>query len=489
MNFSEMKRDIYESWKDGEITKDTAARLLISFESACIDHELDLAMEAVDNAESSFMESAMHYSSGESTQEVFEAEAKSFGDAVKKAWEAFKKWVKNIVEKIGKKLSEIKAKITGDKGNKVYSKMPIDKIKSFTDKVISHLKPPYSDMEKAVFWSSISVGSGLFVMKQTGVLKEFKSEISEGIHKNLIKIQDKLIEIEAKYPSNVVIKCLRPVISLCNSAIASIIIKNETKNAKDIANRENSADIAHDLRGNKPKERTESELMNSDDEFKVLAQNCYDQVKAYEAEHEKIISAMHDVDEKINQLNSKYFNKYNVKSVKDLPKDAADSYLKEKDSMDNEGVQLAIRLLKLNNENKEKLAVLNGKANKRLEELKRNENADYEKAYRAWSKAYYDAAIELVNNYNQLIVLHVSFITKTMGDKTKSDVEKNAIIKTNMIRINTIMETIRGYAEDRSDISYDDDGFVRQLKSDITKQNTRIENIKKVIIARGYSVN
>lgn len=100
MSISEMKLAIYESYSNGEISKDTAIRLINSFEKASINNKLDTVFESVDNAESSFMETAIKYSTGEVSQEIFEAEAKSFADKIKDAWEAFKKWLKGLIGKI-----------------------------------------------------------------------------------------------------------------------------------------------------------------------------------------------------------------------------------------------------------------------------------------------------------------------------------------------------------------------------------------------------
>ena len=100
MSVSEMKLAIYESYSNGEISKDTAIRLINSFEESSINYKFNTIFESVDNAESSFMEAAIKYSVGDVSQEFFEAEAKSFVDKIKDAWEAFKKWLKGLIGKI-----------------------------------------------------------------------------------------------------------------------------------------------------------------------------------------------------------------------------------------------------------------------------------------------------------------------------------------------------------------------------------------------------
>ena len=272
MNFNEMKLAIYESYSNGEITRDAASRLINSFENASIDHELDLALEAVDNAESSFMESAMQYSTGEVAQEVFEAEAKSFGAAVKKAWEAFKKWVKDIVSKVTKKLTDIKNKITGN-DKKCYSKYPLDKIKKAVDSVIGHLKPPYNAEDKQ--WFAITTSLGLMV-GGAGVVKAYDTSIAVGIKDSLIKLSSKLDEIENKASDgSKMIKVIRPVITICNTAIASILSRDNVgeKGMKktlmdDISNKEKAKNEYDSSNYDESLKKVELELMDLSDKEK-----------------------------------------------------------------------------------------------------------------------------------------------------------------------------------------------------------------------------
>lgn len=234
MNFNEMKLAIYESYSNGEMSKEAATRLINSFENASIDHELDLALEAVNNAESSFMESAMQYSTGEVAQEVFEAEAKSFGEAVKKAWTAFKKWVKDIIDKIGKKISAIKAKFTGKDDKKLKITLPFNltKMKKFVDDAVSHIKPPFDFAD--AWWDKVSNGDVKTILSSVGIAGAFTITIAErdkmldALKDSLLKLNTKLNEIEAKGGDSKGIHVLRSIVSMANTVIisaASIIHK------------------------------------------------------------------------------------------------------------------------------------------------------------------------------------------------------------------------------------------------------------------------
>ena len=119
MNFNELKDAIHEGLDNGTITESAANRLLAQFENADIDYDLDMALNEASMAESSFMESAVSYSTADESYDHFVTEAKTFADKVKKAWEAFKKWVKEIIKKLERKVEEFKAKITGKSTVKV----------------------------------------------------------------------------------------------------------------------------------------------------------------------------------------------------------------------------------------------------------------------------------------------------------------------------------------------------------------------------------
>lgn len=237
MNFNEMKLAIYESYSNGEITRDAASRLINSFENASIDHELDLALEAVDNAESSFMESAMKYSTGDIAQEVFEAKATSLGNKVKKAWVAFKKWVKDIIDKIDAKIKSVMSKLTGDK-KKVYQKakfsfkFDLKGIKDDIDTANKKLKSQslidtfhdpwwngyYQRMMKrsAVgFAAGFGItGAGYYVL--TGKARD---DLVDAIRAGLFTLSNTLDKLEASATDSKFISFLRPAVNVANRAI------------------------------------------------------------------------------------------------------------------------------------------------------------------------------------------------------------------------------------------------------------------------------
>lgn len=343
MNFNEMKLAIYESYSNGEITRDAASRLINSFENASIDHELDLALEAVDNAESSFMESAIQYSSGEVAQEVFEAEAKSFGDAVKKAWAAFKKWVTDIISKIGKKISDIVAKFTGKEDQKAKVKTPfnLDKMKKFIDDVVSHIKPPFDfadswwdkirNKDVPTIIATIGVGAGVtYTVAQ-------RNKLLDGIKDSLMKLSTKLTEIEAKGGDTKGIHLLRSIVSVSNKVVLACATAIKTRSdgtarmnaldeSKDAISKGKDADAAHSeytgMLGRLSYAKKDFAQLN--DDIKQAEANCKEKlaaltnltpdpnngiysaaVKAYaaaKAEHETLIKSFPILEKRVKDL-------------------------------------------------------------------------------------------------------------------------------------------------------------------------------------------
>lgn len=98
---SEMKLFIYEAFNRGDIDADTTKKLIGSIdETSILESQYLVAMNDIDIAESTFMESALSYAYGEVDQEIFEKSADSISKKIAAAWEKFKKWVKSLWEKL-----------------------------------------------------------------------------------------------------------------------------------------------------------------------------------------------------------------------------------------------------------------------------------------------------------------------------------------------------------------------------------------------------
>lgn len=101
---SDMKLFIYEAYTNGDIDIDTAKKLIGNLDDTTIlESQYLSAMNDIDLAESSFMESAISYAHGNTDQAFFEKKADDLGKKIAAAWEKFKKWVKSIWDKITSK--------------------------------------------------------------------------------------------------------------------------------------------------------------------------------------------------------------------------------------------------------------------------------------------------------------------------------------------------------------------------------------------------
>lgn len=284
MNFNEMKFAIYESYKNGEMSKDAASRLMTTFENASIDHELDLAMEAVDSAEASFMESAVQYSNGDATQEVFEASAKSLGDKVKDAFQAFKKWVKDIIDKISKKILEMKAKLTGENQKTVVLKYDLKKLNKTLDDTAAKLQK-YNPLD--TWWKQlIGLAAGYGLVAVT-ISSDLRDSLVNGIRASLLKISNGLDAIEAKFGDTQIIKVLRPLINLANKAIMAAYPAKLTKS---------------DKKGLDEYDTSDNNLNNIDKNF-AKAKEYADKINDLRQKEQEVYTRMHSADD-IVEMNS-----------------------------------------------------------------------------------------------------------------------------------------------------------------------------------------
>lgn len=121
-------------------------------------------------------------------------ESGSFGDKVKKAWEAFKKWVKEIIDKITKKVAQFKEKIFGKKEAKVTVKSDPKKVKNLLKDVNNHLNP--SEDFNGSFWDKIKGKAAIAAI--VGVAGGAVTITAVEAHKHAEGIRDQLIQLNNK---------------------------------------------------------------------------------------------------------------------------------------------------------------------------------------------------------------------------------------------------------------------------------------------------
>lgn len=121
-------------------------------------------------------------------------ESGSFGDKVKKAWEALKKWVKDIIDKITKKVAQFKEKIFGKKEAKVTVESDPKKVKNLLKDVNSHLNS--TEDFNGSFWEKIKGKAAIAAI--VGVAGGAVTITAVEAHKHAEEIRDQLIQLNNK---------------------------------------------------------------------------------------------------------------------------------------------------------------------------------------------------------------------------------------------------------------------------------------------------
>ena len=115
---SELKAFIYEAYNRGDINIEGVKNIIGDIDDTDISEAAYFAADAeITEAEDTFIETAMEYAAGNVDVVVFEKKAEGISAKVKAAWEKFKKFIKDVINKIKgffskKKPSDNKIEIT-----------------------------------------------------------------------------------------------------------------------------------------------------------------------------------------------------------------------------------------------------------------------------------------------------------------------------------------------------------------------------------------
>ena len=117
MTFDKLRVSIFEAYQNNEISRNTCEDMLESV----LDMEGNHIVAEAENARTEFMGVALEAAGGEIEFAAFEKKAATFGQKISNAWEAFKKWVKKIIDSIKAKLGfkknyKVRISETFDKG-------------------------------------------------------------------------------------------------------------------------------------------------------------------------------------------------------------------------------------------------------------------------------------------------------------------------------------------------------------------------------------
>lgn len=249
-------------------------------------------------------------------------ESGSFGDKVKKAWESFKKWVKDIIDKITKKVAEFKEKIFGKKEAKVTVKSDPNKVKNLLKDVNNHLKP--SEAFDESFWDKIkgkaaiaaivgTVTGGITISaveahKHAGEIKDLILTMNDKLNSfkyfiqdsNVVKTDDKgTTTVEAKFP--ILSTILTPIISFAEKFILTLMVinlKNENKAYGAFKDAEFDSEIEKEKYDDWWKDYNDTA-----DKVAILQNRCNDLLKNPNASKSDLDKMKADLDKAVAHLN------------------------------------------------------------------------------------------------------------------------------------------------------------------------------------------
>lgn len=232
---SELKAFIYEAYNRGDIDAESVKNIIGDVDEADISEAAYLAADAeITEAENVFIETAMNYATGNVDVAVFEKKAEGIGAKIKAAWEKFKKWVKNVLDKLKKKFLDVTGTVYVDKSK--WSRM--QKIDAALQKAYNNFLPIanqqseknidmdvqlgkkisdcFADLFNLISVSAIPVGvvaAGSVAMARISVSSFNRIQINIG------KICGEIIETTDKSNNTVikgVMKVLRPILNYIN---------------------------------------------------------------------------------------------------------------------------------------------------------------------------------------------------------------------------------------------------------------------------------
>ena len=98
---SELKAFIYEAYNRGDINIEGVENIIGDIDDTDISEAAYFAADSeITEAENTFIEAAMEYAAGNVDVAVFEKKAEGISAKVKAAWEKFKKFIKDVINKI-----------------------------------------------------------------------------------------------------------------------------------------------------------------------------------------------------------------------------------------------------------------------------------------------------------------------------------------------------------------------------------------------------
>jgi hypothetical protein len=230
MDWMKLQLYIYESYSNGEITKDACDSLINSIYNKIGDS----IVEEAENAENEFINASLSVLT-ENTHDsnlLMEA-ANTFSDKVKTLWEKFKAWLKSLINRIFGRKEKPSGKVNGPKGL-------MNSLNTLKSKVKSLKGATGAKVAVAIGGIAVAIAGVKKVLSNKGNTEEVDANAVDKSCKDIMDDCQSVSEDQSKKgiedkenPVSKVIKALRDTASLIGSVVSGLIHRkasNQTEN-------------------------------------------------------------------------------------------------------------------------------------------------------------------------------------------------------------------------------------------------------------------
>lgn len=220
MDWMKLQLSIYESYSNGDITKDACDSLMNSIYNKIGDS----IVEEAENAENEFINASLNVLT-ENTHDsnlLMEA-ANTFSDKVKTLWEKFKAWLKALINRLFDRKEKPSGKVNGPKGL-------MNALNTLKSKVKSLKGATGAKVAVAIGGIAVAIAGVKKVLSNKGNTEEVDANAVDKSCKDIMDDCQSVSEDQSKKgtedkenPVSKVIKALRDTASLIGSLVSGLI--------------------------------------------------------------------------------------------------------------------------------------------------------------------------------------------------------------------------------------------------------------------------
>lgn len=230
MNWMKLQLSIYESYSNGEMTKDTCDSLINSIYNKIGDS----IVEEAENAENEFINASLSVLTENTHDSNLLIEASNtFADKVKTLWEKFKAWLKALINRLFGRKEKPSGKVNGPKGL-------MNALNTLKSKVKSLKGATGAKVAVAIGGIAVAIAGVKKVLSNKGNTEEVDANAVDKSCKDIMDDCQSVSEDQSKKgiedkenPVSKIIKALRDTASLIGNVVSGVIhhkTSNQTEN-------------------------------------------------------------------------------------------------------------------------------------------------------------------------------------------------------------------------------------------------------------------